>query len=171
MQEHRLALAQPLDRHLDHVASAHETRLGVAYRSAALEAALSEPIAHEVEPLAAVVDLFVFESPLLPVDPHLHVLGQAVAHSRQVLGEVDRRVRVVADAEQEHLRVELEGAADRTVEAVRRIDGVRPGDRACRGSARRERMGLSLRSTPGSRQKVSATIPMPAHGVARGSKT
>ena len=77
----------------------------------------------------------------------------------------------MADAEQQHLPVQLVDAPHRAVDAVRDLDRVRGGDARRRGPAAAKECGLSLRRTPGCRQKVSATTPISSmQGVDRGSK-
>ena len=78
---------------------------------------------------------------------------------------------MVADAEQQHLPVQLVDAPHRAVDAVRDLDRVRGGDARRLGPAAAKECGLSLRRTPGCRQKVSATTPISSmQGVDRGSK-
>jgi hypothetical protein len=71
----------------------------------------------------------------------------------------------MADAEQQDLGDRDRKHARRTVEPVRHVDRVWRGDfGGYAGRSRRRRDGLSLRITPGMRQKVSATMPMPEQG-------
>ena len=119
-----------------------------------------QPASHEGKVLAAVVVLAVVDAGDLLALANEDGLGAAVAHPRQQLGQVDGGVGWVADAEQQHLPVQLVDAPP----GCRCREGSRPG--AGGGDARRlgpsggKECGLSLRRTPGCRQKVSATTPI-----------
>ena len=76
----------------------------------------------------------------------------------------------MTDAEQQHLPVQLIDAPHRAVDAVRDLDRVRGGDAGGLGPAAAKECGLSLRRTPGMRQKVSATTPISSMQGERGSK-
>src|SRR5437867_13372922 len=62
MQEHGFVFPEATYRHVDDVPRARQTRLGVSDDAAALAAFCLEPPVHEIEALAAVIDLHVLAS-------------------------------------------------------------------------------------------------------------
>src|SRR6185369_1755547 len=107
MQEDCLVAAQPIERGRHDVARARKPRLGVTNPAAALPALGFQPRVEQAEVFAAMVGLAVFVAPRPSVQQDGRVLGLPVAHAGDVLGDVDRRVGVVPDPEQQHLAVEL----------------------------------------------------------------
>jgi hypothetical protein len=68
--------------------------------AATLEPFRLQPSIHEIEVLAAVVDLAIVVSHRLPASEERHVLWPAVAHARHVLREVNGRIRVMPNPQQ-----------------------------------------------------------------------
>ena len=91
-----------------------------------------------------------------------------VAGASHILAQVDGSIGGVIHAEQQHLPIQFIYPANRAVQSMRDIHRVRGGDTGSLRPAAKA-CGLSLRSTPGSCQKVWATMPMPMQEVARGS--
>ena len=91
-----------------------------------------------------------------------------VAGASHILAQVDGSIGGVIHAEQQHLPIQFIYPANRAVQSMRDIHRGAVIRAAC-GPAAAKACGLSLRSTPGSCQKVWATMPMPMQEVARGS--
>ena len=132
----------------------------MTHHAAALETLRVQPASHEGKVLAAVVVLAVVDAGDLLALANEDGLKAAVAHPRQQLG----RWMVVSDGwpmpSSSTLPVQLVDAPHRAVDAVRDLDRVRGGDARRLGPAAAKECGLSLRRTPGCRQKVSATTPI-----------
>ena len=170
MEEGRLAGSQPLHHDVHDCYRGYKSRLAVSHAASSLRRPLAQPPIHKGESLAAVVKLFVLEAGGRTVLHDGGELASTVADARHVFREMDRRVGVMANAQQEHLVTKL-------VDATHGLSGPCGGDSGC-GAVMRSASGptaakawvLSLRRTPGSRQKESAVTPMLGHGVLRGSK-
>jgi hypothetical protein len=92
----------------------------VSNNSLALKAALAQPFVGESESLAAVIVLAVLDADRATVLEHGDVERRAIRHVRHQLGQMQRRVRVVIDAEEQNLPIELVNSADGTLRPVRR---------------------------------------------------
>ena len=107
MEEDRLARHEPRDGQADDVSRSCEARFRMADDAPLLRAFRIEPAVEHREPLAAVIDLRILDAHPLPVHGDRRPLPPPVAHARDVFRQVNRRVRVVPDAQQQHARVEL----------------------------------------------------------------
>src|SRR5262249_11281897 len=100
MQEYRLILSQATESDIHYISRTSQARLSMSDNAATLPALRLQPLIHEIEVLAAVVDLAVVISRRLPASEDRHILEPAVAHARQVLRDMHRRIRVVPPAQQ-----------------------------------------------------------------------
>lgn len=92
---------------VDDITGAEQPRVCVAHAALALEPALAQPFVGQCEASAAVVVLTVLD-PLGPaVAQDRQRFRHAVGHAGHDLGQVERRVRLVPDAEEEDLAVQL----------------------------------------------------------------
>src|SRR5687767_8225793 len=80
-----------------------------------------EPLIDELEVVTAVVDLAVGAAHKLPALEDRGELGAAVAHPRQCSREMDGGIRVASNPEHQDFSIDLVGAADRAVQAVRHV--------------------------------------------------
>ena len=105
--------AQLLDNDIDDVASPREPCLRVADASLGLKAACAQPLVREIEALTAVIVLQVLDAGGAPVLENGDVLRHAIRNVREQLRQVDRRVGIVVDTDEQNLAVEIVHAADR----------------------------------------------------------
>jgi hypothetical protein len=107
MQEQKRVVRQVLHGHSDDIASAREPCMGVPDAPFGLEAPRPQPLVREGEALAAVVVL-----PIVDPDPASFLEDRAtrrhaVRYARDELRQVERRIGVMADTEQEHQPVQI----------------------------------------------------------------
>ncbi len=138
MEKQQRVVSQVLERHRHDVPGAREPCMGVAHRSFGLKLPRPEPLVGEAEALAAVVVLTVLDSRRAPVPKHGAVLRHPVRNAGEELRQVQRGVGVVADAEQEHLAVEIVHPADGTLGDVGREREWIGGDSGSLGAGRGE---------------------------------
>ncbi|HVH25290.1 MAG TPA: hypothetical protein VM818_00975 [Vicinamibacterales bacterium] len=87
-----------------------------------------EPLINELEIVTAVIDLSVTVACQLPGLHDHHRLLAAISNSCKHLCEMYGGVGVMSDPEQQDLPVQVVDAADRTVQAMRNIQGMIGGD-------------------------------------------
>ncbi len=112
MQEHCFVLSEVGKRGLHDSSRTCQARLSVPNDPVALATIGIEPVVEEPEMLAAVVYLDVVQARELPSDQRHQVLGPSITNPCQILREVNSCIRVMTDAQQEHLPVQLVDAAD-----------------------------------------------------------
>jgi hypothetical protein len=93
--------AQPLEGDAHDVGGAGEPRRAVADDAFRLERALAQPAVEQREVLAAVIALVVLDADENAVSERRDAFARAVGHAGHRLGEMNRRVGRVADAEEE----------------------------------------------------------------------
>lgn len=93
-----------------------------------LETLLVQPRIDPHEVLAAVIDLVILETfgPTFP--KYGQMLAASVPDASDRLGQMDRRIRVVTDAEEQYLSVEIVYTTDRAIAAVREVERMRCED-------------------------------------------
>jgi hypothetical protein len=137
MQKYGLIQAKMVYYHADDVARPGQPRFAMSHDAATLELAVVKPAIHKSKILAAVINLPVFEPNGLATLQNGNMLGSSVPYPRQILCQMDGGTRFVTDAEQEHLCIQFIYPTHRTVEAMRRVNGVGrcdpAGQRADRG--------------------------------------
>jgi hypothetical protein len=100
MEEHQLILPKATEGRLYYVLRARQACLRMSDDAAPLPPFRLQLPIHEIEVLAAVVDLTVIVSHSLPISENRRVLGPAVAYARQVLREMNGRIRVMPNPQQ-----------------------------------------------------------------------
>ena len=86
------------------VAGANQARLRPGNPAPTLEPPRLQPPLYEIKVLATVVDLCIVELRGPPILEQRDVLFAPVTDSGQVLGQMNRGIRIVTNAKQEHLR-------------------------------------------------------------------
>src|SRR5207245_711436 len=107
---------------------AAETGVSVANLAVALEVAGAQPSVRALEASAAVIALRDEDGLRNAVDLDDARMGDGVRNPCERLGEVQRRALAVADAEEQHLPVEIVHAADGALGTVGRRERLRGAD-------------------------------------------
>src|SRR5262245_39799875 len=113
---------------LHNVPSADESRLCVPNDAAPLQSFLFQPLIHQIEVFAAMVNLVVVVPSWLSVFQDRQVFRSTIAHPGQSFGEMDHSIRVVSDAEQEHLPIQFIESTHRAIQPVGDVERMRRGD-------------------------------------------
>src|SRR5258707_1308315 len=141
MQEYCFIPAQALQRGRHDVARARKARWRISDAAPALPAFGFQPRVEQAEVFAAMVGLAVLVALRLSTLQHGGVLGLAIAHTRDVLGDMNRCVGIVSDPEQQYLPIELVHTAGRAVQAVGHVYWMRQRDSLGVRTDRGEGMG------------------------------
>jgi hypothetical protein len=105
MKESRFIGSEMLNCDVQHIARTDQACLCISDATSALAFFLVEPLVHEIEIFATVVNLSVVVSSGSSILNDREVLRPAIAHARGGFRQMDRRIRVVTDSEQQHLSV------------------------------------------------------------------
>lgn len=131
-------MRQVLERNFHYVASPGQPRMRVSYRPLHLEAPRAQPSVRQPEPLTTMVVLQIVKPNRASVLEDRAVPRYAVRHPREQLGQVERRVCIVTDAEEQHLSVQVVHPAYRAFGSVGRKGQRAGGDPGSLESGRRE---------------------------------
>jgi hypothetical protein len=124
MQEHRFIFSEAAEPGLYDGSRPCQPGMPVSNDPVPLLSPGVKPVIHQGEILTAVVDFDVVQT-CEPPGAHGHqVFGPSIPYLGQVLGQVDRRIGIVTNPEQEDLPVELIDAPDRTIQAVGDVRGM-----------------------------------------------
>jgi hypothetical protein len=121
MEKHCLVLSKTVESNLYDVSRSAQARLAMADSAAPLSLGRLEPVIHQIELLAAVIDFAVVISYRPPTAQNGQILGPAVAHRRHGFREMYRRIRIVTHTQQQNLAIELIDATYRAVQSVRDV--------------------------------------------------
>lgn len=119
-EKEQRVLLQPRHYSLDYVLRSHQPRGRVADRALPLETSLTQPVVNEREVAAAVIGLLIFDVARRAISQHECPLASPLRNMGQTLSQMDGRVGIVADAEEQDGALELMNAPDRTVEPMHR---------------------------------------------------
>jgi len=173
-----LVCTKMVSHYADNVHRSRQPSFAVAHGATALELAVIKPAVHEGKVLTAVVDLLVIKPDRPAILQNRDVRFSSVSHPREILCQMNGRVGLVSDAQQEHLTRELVGTADGAIEAVRRVNGVGGCDLFCTrancGEGVRTVAAEHVRTPPepfrndshlptGTRPRVKRVIIIPGH--------
>jgi hypothetical protein len=143
MEEQQRIACQALDRDVHDVPRASQTCVGVPNGSLRLQPASPKPVIREPEPRAAMVVLSVVDPNRTPSRQHRAVSWHPVWGAGEQFRQVQGRVRIVPDAEEKYLAVQVQDPANGAVRAVWR-EGEWAGGHTCRfGPRRRERLAVA----------------------------
>ena len=140
MKEHGFIFSEVGERRLHDGPRTRQAGLSVSDDSMALRSLGIEPLVQQAEVFAAVVYFDIVQPSELPGVHGHEILGPPVPHLCKILGEVNSGIRIVANAEQEDLPSELVDAPNRTIGAVRDLQGVGRGDLRGSGTDCRKRV-------------------------------
>jgi hypothetical protein len=124
MKKYGFIQSKTVYNHVDNVAGPGQPRFAVPDGATTLELLIVKPAIDESKILAAVINLSVLEPNRLASLQNGDVLQSSVPYPRKILCQVDSGIRVVTDAQQEHLSVQFISPTHGTVEAMRRVNGV-----------------------------------------------
>ena len=120
MEEYERIGRETLDGHAHDVPRPRHHRLPMSETASGLQSPFIEPLPHQRKALRTVVVLVIREFDRDSVLDDRDALRYAVGDPGDELGEVERRIDLVIDAEQEHLSVELVHSAHGALRNVRR---------------------------------------------------
>lgn len=107
MKEQEWVVGQLFDGNSDDVSSASEPCMGVPHLTFGLEAPLPQPLVREGEAGATMVILSIFDPHRSPIEEDGAVLRHAVWNASEDFCQMQSRVGVVADPQEEHLPVQF----------------------------------------------------------------
>ena len=136
MEEQERVSSQVIDRNPDDIPSAHKPRMSVSHAPLGLKPLRAQPFVRQGEAHAAVIVLPVIDPNRAAALKDRAELRHAVRNACDDFRQMERRVGVVLDPEEEHLSVEIVHPADRAFGDVgrkrKRIGGdpggLRPGE-------------------------------------------
>jgi hypothetical protein len=142
MQEEERVAAQVFDRDVDDVTRARKPCLRVPYPRFGLQAPHPQPFIGKIKARTAMIVLPIVDADGLAILQHRAVSRHPVGDAREKLGQMERRVGVMANAKEQHLSVALVDTTDGTFRNMGRKRERIEGDRACFRPDRREGMGV-----------------------------
>lgn len=120
MEEDEWIIIQPPCDHGYHVAGPNQACVAVPHWTFRLEARVAYPPVGESEAFTTVIVLAVFDPLWLPIDKHGRAFESAIAYTCNQFGEVQSRIGIVVDTQQEHAAVQFVDTTNRTLRLVRR---------------------------------------------------
>jgi hypothetical protein len=121
MEKHCLVLSKTIEGNLYDVSRSDQARLAMADSATPLSLGGPEPVIHQIEVVAAVIDFAVVISHRPPTAQNGQVLAPAVAHRRHGFRQMYRRVPIVTHTQQQNLSIELIDTTYRAVQSVRYV--------------------------------------------------